>query len=107
MGIMDYLSRDPIGEPWPESELNEKFVVASIDQFQAALDCLNSRLTDINIFISNENILEHSDLRSTSDETTNTSSPGCYGNRFVQKRTELDRNENCQNSPLAIAIKTL
>ena len=32
------------------------------------------------------------------DETPNTSSPGCYSNRFVQNQTELDRNENGQNS---------
>ena len=100
MGIVDYLSRDPIGEPWPESELDEKFVVASIDQFHAALDCLNSRLIDTNTFISNENILKHSDLRSTLDETPNTSSPACYSNRFFPKRTELDGNKNGQNSRL-------
>ena len=102
MGIVDYLSRDPIGEPWPESELGEKCVVdqSVIDQFHAALDCLNSRLTNTNTFISNENILEHSDLRSTLDETPNTSSPGCYSNRFLQNQTELDRNENGQNSRL-------
>ena len=98
MGIVDYLSRDPIGEPWLESELDEKFVVASIDQFHAALDCLNSRLVDTNNFISNENILEHSDRRSTLDKISNTSSPGCYSNLFVQNQTELDRNENDQNT---------
>ena len=58
MDIVDYLSRDPIGEPWPESELDEKFVVASIDQFYEALDCLNNRLIDTNTFINNENSLE-------------------------------------------------
>ena len=89
-----------LGEPWPESELDEKFVVASIDQFHAALDCLNSRLVDTNSFISNENILEHSDRRSTLDKISNTSSPGCYSNLFVQNPTELDRNENGQNSRL-------
>ena len=50
MGIVEYLSRDPIGGPWPESELDKKFVVALIDQFHAALDCLNSRLSDTNTF---------------------------------------------------------
>ena len=29
MGVVDYLSRDPNGEPWPESVLDEKFVVTS------------------------------------------------------------------------------
>ena len=46
MGIVDYLSRDPNGEPWPESYLDEKFVVASIEHFHKALDCLGSRLND-------------------------------------------------------------
>ena len=100
VGIVDYLSRDPIGEPWPESELDKKFLVASIDQFHAALDSLISRLVDTNTFISNENILEPSDRRSTLDEISPTSSPGCYSNRFVQNQTELDRNENGQNSRL-------
>ena len=75
-------------------------MVASIDQFHAALDCLNSRLVDTNTFIDDENILEHSDRRSTLDELSNTSSPGCYSNRFVQNQTKLDRNEKGQNSRL-------
>ena len=100
MNIVDYLSREPSGEPWPDSKLDKKFVVASIDQFHAALDCLNRRLVDTNTFIDDENILEHSDRRSTLDELSNTSSPGCYSNRFVQNQTKLDRNENGQNSRL-------
>ena len=100
MDIVDYLSREPSGEPWPDSKLDKKFVVASIDQFHAALDCLNRRLVDTNTFIDDENILEHSDRRSTLDELSNTSSPGCYSNRFVQNQTKLDRNENGQNSRL-------
>ena len=97
---MDYLSRNPIWETWPESELDENFVVASIDQFHSALDCLMSRLIDTKSFNSNVNILDHSDLRSTLNETPNTSSPGCYSNSFVQKRKKLDQNENGQNSRL-------
>ena len=64
MGIVDYLSRDPIRESWPESKLDEKLVVASIDQFHKALDCLKNRLIDTtNITrIENENIVEHSEL---------------------------------------------
>ena len=99
MGIVDYLSKDPIGEPWPESKLDEKFVVASIEQFHKALDCLNNRLTNTTNTIrnKNENILEHSELRNTLDEAQDTSSHGCYSICSVQKRTRLDRNENCQN----------
>ena len=46
MGIVDYMSREPNGEPWPETNLDEKFVVASIECFHKALDCLSSRLND-------------------------------------------------------------
>ena len=34
MGIVDYLSREPNGELWPESEFDEKFVVTSIQNFR-------------------------------------------------------------------------
>ena len=100
MGIVDYLSRYSIGEPWPESKLDEKFVRASIDQFHKALDCLNNRLIDTtnNTCNKNENILERSALGHKLDNAQDTSSHGCYSNRSVQKRTMLDRNENGQNS---------
>ena len=62
MGIVDYLSREPNGEPWPESEIDERFVVTSIEDFHKALDCLNSRLIDTDRKI-NENILEYSGTR--------------------------------------------
>ena len=39
MGIVDYLSRNPKDEPWPESVLDEKFVFTSIESFHKALDC--------------------------------------------------------------------
>ena len=98
MGIVDYLSREPNGEPWPESELDEKFAVASINQFHASLDCLNSRLLETNSFIGKENFLECSERTNTLDEWSNTSSPGCYSNRSAQNQTKFDRNENVQNS---------
>ena len=62
MGIVDYLSREPNGDPWPESELDERFVVASIEDFHKALDCLNSRLIDTDR-IDHVKILEHSGIR--------------------------------------------
>ena len=37
MGIVDYLSREPTGEPWPESVLDEKFVVTSVECFHKAV----------------------------------------------------------------------
>ena len=46
MGIVDYLSREPNGEQWPESELDERFVVTSIEIFHKALDCLSSRCSE-------------------------------------------------------------
>ena len=60
MGIVDYLSRNPKGETWPESVLDEKFVVTSIESFYKALDCLNSRLSDHDRLDRNENVLEYS-----------------------------------------------
>ena len=101
MGIVDYLSREPNGEPWPGSYLDEKFVVASIEYFNKALDFLSSRLNDTVNTTQNENILEHSGLRDTLDELKDTSSHVCYTNRSVQKRKGLDRNENGQNSRLS------
>ena len=101
MGIVDYMSREPNGEPWPETYLDEKFVVASIKYFHKALDCLSSRLNDTINTNQNENILEHSGLRDTLDELNDTSSHGCYSNRSVQKRTRLVRNEKGPNSSLS------
>ena len=101
MGIVDYMSRGPNGEPWPESYLDEKFVVASIGCFDKALDCLSSRLNDAAKEIQNNDILEHSGLRDTMNELIDKSSHSCYSNRFVQKRTRLDRNKNGSNSSLS------
>ena len=47
MGIVNYLLRDPFNNPWPESELNKKFVVATINSFHEALYCMSSRLESI------------------------------------------------------------
>ena len=97
MGIVDYLSREPNGEPWPESELDEKFVVTSIESFHTALDCLSSRFSETNQN-SAINILEHSRITRETNYCKNSSSRGCYDNQFVQNLTKLDRNENGQNS---------
>ena len=101
MGIVDYMSREPNGEPWPETYLDKKFVVASIECFHKALDCLSSRLNDTAKEIQNENILEYSGLRNTLDKLKDKSSHSCYSNRSVQKRTRLDRNKNGPNSSLS------
>ena len=55
MGIVDYLPKEPNGE----SELDERFVVTSIESFHKALDCLNSRFSETNPN-SAINILKHS-----------------------------------------------
>ena len=86
MGIVDYLSRNPKGEPWPESVLDEKFVVTSIESFHKALDCLNSRLSDHDRLDRNENVLEYS-RNDQNVSNQNTSSTRCYGNQNVPKRT--------------------
>ena len=101
MGIVDYMSREPNGEPWPESDVDEKFVVASIECFHKALDCLSSRLNDTAKEIQNDNNLEHFGLRDTLNELIDKSSHSCYSNCFVQKRTWFDRNENGSNSILS------
>ena len=97
MGIVDYLSRNPKGEPWPESVLDEKFVVTSIESFHKALDCLNSRLNDQDRLDRNENVLEYS----RTDQNMpfkNTSSTRCYSNQNGPKRTKHDRNERNEDS---------
>ena len=99
MGIVDYLSRDPKGEPWPESVLDEKFVVTSIESFYKALDCLHSRLSDHDRLDRNENILEYSGIdQNVSNQ--NTSSNSCYDNHNGPKWTKHDRNESKTSSRL-------
>ena len=44
MAIVEYLMRDPYNDPWPESELDERFVVATINSFHEASE-RNSRST--------------------------------------------------------------
>ena len=105
MGIVDYLSREANEEPWPESKMDEKFVVASIEEFHRTFDCLNSRLSNETQPDRNKEVLEHSGKRNTLDRTQDTSSHGCYSNQSVQKRIKLDRNENDQNSCLTNCIR--
>ena len=96
MGIVDYLVREPNGDPWPESEIDEIFVVTSIENFHKTLDCLNSRLNDTDRKI-NVNNLEHSGIRINTSHCKDNSSHGCYSNQFVQNLTKLDRNEKLTN----------
>ena len=89
MGIVDYLSRDPYNDPWPESELDKKFVVATIDSFHKLLDRMNSMLENNGWLNWNENLLENS-RRNVAKQS---SLSGCNGNQNGQKRATLDRNE--------------
>ena len=97
MGTVDYLSRNPKSEPWPESVLDEKFVVTSIESFHKALDCLNSRLRDHDMLDRNKNILEYSRIDQNASNR-NTSSTRCYGKQNGSKRTKHDRNERNEDS---------
>ena len=96
-GIVDYLSREPTGEPWPETKLDETFVVTSIECFHRALDCLYSRLNDTDVTIRSEKVLEYSHKQKREDNLLK-SRRGCHSNKTVKNRTKLDRNENCGNS---------
>ena len=96
MSIVDYLSRDPFNDPWPESELDEKFVVATINSFHEAFDCWNSRVKKIGSLNRNENVLECSRRNAKKQSSSN----GCYSNQNGQNRTKLDRNERKQFSRL-------
>ena len=96
MGIVDYLSRNPCNDAWPESELDKKFVVATINLFHEALYCMSSRLEGIGLLDRNENVLEVS-RRNVPKQSLLI---GCYGTQNGQKRTELDRNERKQLSRL-------
>ena len=89
MGIVDYLSREPTGEPWPETKLDEKFVVTSIECFHRALDYLYSRMS--------EKVLEYSQKQKREDNLLKYRR-GCHSNKTVKNRTKLDWNENCGNS---------
>ena len=97
MGTVDYLLRDPYNDPWPETQLEEKFVVAKIYSFHKASHCMNSRLKNNYLLNRNENIVEI-----TRRNGVNNSSPqDYYGNLNGQKRTKLDRNEINQFSRLS------
>ena len=88
MGIVNYLSPDPYNDPWPESEIDEKFVVATINSFHKAIDCMSSRLENTGRLNRNENLLECS-RRNVAKQSSHS---GCYGNQNGQKRAKLDRN---------------
>ena len=98
MGIVDYLSREPTREPWPETKLVEKFVVTSIECFHKALDCLYSRLNATDSVNQNENLLEHSQKQKREDKLLN-SRHGCHSNKTV--KTEQS-STGTRTSPIQI-----
>ena len=97
MGIVDYLSREPTGEPWLETKLDEKIVVTSIECFHRAFDCLYSRLNATDSINLNEKLLEHSQKQKREDKLLK-SRHGCHSNKTVKNRTKLDRNDNDSDS---------
>ena len=101
-GIVDYLSRDPFIDPCIESELDEKFVVATINSFHETLDCMSSRLKGLESLNRNENVLDCSRRNAEKQSSIN----GCYDNQNDQKRTRLDRNERKQFSRLPKQLNT-
>ena len=82
MGIIDYLLRDPFNDPWPESELDKKLVVATINSFPEALYCMSSRIEGIGSLDWNENVLECSRRNVAKQSSIN----GCHDNQNGQKR---------------------
>ena len=102
MDIVDYLSRDPFNDPWSGSELDKNFVVATINSFHEALDCMNSRLKETGSLDRNENVLECS----KGNEKKQSSSNDCYSNQNGPKRTNLDQNEKKQFPRLQNMLNT-
>ena len=69
-----------IVDPWPEPELDEKCVLATINSFHKAFDCMNRTLKITCSLNPKENILDYSRRI-----VVNISSPrGCYGNQNGQ-----------------------
>ena len=97
MGIVDYISCDPYNDPWPESELDKKFVVATINSFHEALYCMSSRLEGIRSLDRSKNVLEYSRRKVAKQSSLS----GCHANQNGQKQTKLDRNERKQCSRLS------
>ena len=83
MGVVDYLTRKPNGEPSPELELDKKLMVNFIESFHKALDSLSSRLNDAGELEWNQLVIEKSKAK-RSINNRNTSSLSCYGNRSGQ-----------------------
>ena len=67
-------------------------LVATINSFHEALDCMSSRLKGIGSLDRNENVLECSRRNAEKQSSSN----GCHSNQNGQKRTKLDGNERKQ-----------
>ena len=89
MGIVHFLSRDPFNDPWPESELEEKLVVATINSFHEAFDCRNSRLKVTGSLNRFENVLECSRRNAKKQSSSN----GCYSNQNSQNEHSRPEKE--------------
>ena len=85
MGMVEYLSREPNGDPWAVSEIDEKFVVISIEKCHKALYCWNSRLSNTAKHSDSVKVLEHSEENTGSNAKANTSSHICYSKQIGSK----------------------
>ena len=58
--IVVNLLRDPYNDPWPESKLNKRFVVATTNAFPRALECMKRRLENNFSLNRNEIVVDYS-----------------------------------------------
>ena len=90
MGIVD---------PWPEPDLDEKFVLATINSFHKAFDCMNSRLEITCSLNRKENILDYSRRIVVNISSTR----GCYGKQNGQNEQSSTGTKkiNFQERPIS------
>ena len=94
MGMVDYLTREAHSDQWHESELDQMFVVTTINFFHKAIDCVSSTLKINRLLNRNGNVLEHS--RTKEAQNSSLHGPWCYGNQNGHKRPKLKRNDTNQ-----------
>ena len=92
MCLVDYLSREPNNESRPKLELDEKFLVTSMESFHKALDYLSSRLNETGGLDWNEIIIKHFKSKISDNNLA------VAWQLKSSKRTGLDRNESDPSS---------
>ena len=92
MGILQYLSRNPSGEPWEETDHDKKRweVCKRVNSgLNEALVCIGSRLNEHIELDRNKDRFEHKPKKMRQIDES-----GCHYHRLVQNRTKFDMNEN-------------